>query len=90
MLIELTACEIIEASNGEEAIALYASHKPDLVFMDIIMPVKDGLEAVAEIMNESASARIVMLTSVGTKENLLKALKLGACDFIQNRLIKQD
>ena len=66
-----------------EAIRLYKETIPNLVFMDIVMPEKDGLEAVAEIRLHDQKAKIVMLSSVGTKENLKTALKLGAVDFIQ-------
>lgn len=81
-------CEIIEAKNGQEAIDQFDNEKPDLVFMDIMMPVKDGLEAVAEIMTMHTKAKIVMLSSVGTKSNLQKALKFGAVDFVQKPVDK--
>lgn len=83
MIKYLTECSIIEAVNGKDAIEQFEEHKPDLVFMDITMPVKDGLEAVAEIMTMHQDAHIVMLSSVGTKSNLEKALKFGAKDFLQ-------
>lgn len=82
-LDNLGTFEYAEAKNGQEAIDLYNSFKPDLVFMDIMMPVRDGLEAVAEIKSLHQEATIVMLSSVGTKTNLQKALKFGAVDFIQ-------
>ncbi|MCF8019736.1 response regulator transcription factor [Petrocella sp. FN5] len=76
-------CEIIEANNGDVAVLAYKEHKPNLVFMDIMMPIKDGLESLAEIILEDANAKVVMLSSVGTKSNLQTALKIGAIDFIQ-------
>lgn len=76
-------CEVIEAKNGEIAISAYLEHKPNLVFMDIMMPVKDGLEALAEIILADKNAKVIMLSSVGTKSNLQTALKVGAVDFIQ-------
>jgi len=48
-----------------------------------MMPEKDGLEAVAEILTKHLDAKIIMLSSVGTKSNLQKALKFGVKDFIQ-------
>ncbi len=83
MIQFLTECTILEAINGQDAIEQYEEHNPDLVFMDITMPIKDGLEAVAEIMTLHQDAHIVMLSSVGTKSNLEKALKFGAKDFLQ-------
>lgn len=79
----LVDCDLYEAKNGVEAIERFNEETPDLVFMDIMMPEKDGLEAVAEIMVEHIDAKIVMLSSVGTKSNLQKALKFGAVDFVQ-------
>lgn len=72
-----------EAKNGQEAIDLYAAHQPDIVFMDIIMPEKDGIEALRDIRVLDSKAVVIMLSSVGTKNNLKMALSLGASDFIQ-------
>jgi two-component system chemotaxis response regulator CheY len=75
--------DVLEASNGQEAIDIYKFNNPDLVFMDMIMPIKNGIEAVTEIVQFDPSARVVILSTVGTKANLKKALEAGACDFIQ-------
>lgn len=74
--------EIIEAANGQEAVAAYFEHKPDLVIMDITMPVMDGLEALQKIKGEDPSATIVMCSAMGQENMVLDALKLGAQDFI--------
>lgn len=79
----ISECEVLEAKNGQLAVDMYRQHKPDLVFMDIMMPVKDGLEALAEIVLMDNKAKVIMLSSVGTKTNLQTALKVGAVDFIQ-------
>lgn len=73
----------IEASNGQEAIDLYKAEKPDLVFLDIVMPVKDGIAAVNEICEFDKAADIVMVSSVGTQAQLKLAIEAGAKDFIQ-------
>lgn len=75
--------EILEAGDGQSAVDTYKDHRPDLVFMDIVMPVKSGIEAVAEIKAFDSSARVVMASTVGTKTNLRKALEAGAYEFIQ-------
>ena len=75
--------EFIEASNGQEAVDLYHQEKPDIVFLDIVMPVKDGIAAVKEIIKEDASALIVIVSSVGTQVQLKSAIEAGAKDFIQ-------
>ena len=82
----LTLCgsfDILEATDGQKAVDMYKENNPDLVFMDIVMPVKDGIQAVSEIKAFDEKAKIVMASSSGTKEHLKKAIKAGAIDFIQ-------
>lgn len=81
--------DVLEAKDGRKAVSFYQSFKPDMVFMDIMMPVLSGLEATEQIMAKDPSANIVMLSSVGTKANLKKALQLGAKDFIQKPFDKE-
>ncbi|MCI8372852.1 MAG: response regulator [Lachnospiraceae bacterium] len=85
-LISIGCTNIIEAANGTMAVEIYKSQKPDLVFLDIVMPEKNGIEATREIMEYDKDAYIVMASSVGTQTNLREALKLGAKDFIQKPL----
>jgi len=83
MILEIGNHDVIEAVNGENAIAVYKENKPDLVYMDIIMPVLNGIGAINGIIEIDKNAKVIMLSSVGTKENLSEALKAGAVDFIQ-------
>ncbi len=73
----------IEGKNGAEAVELYKKEKPDLVFMDIVMPEKDGTTALADIKEFDKDAVIIIVSSVGTQEQLKRAIQLGAKDFIQ-------
>lgn len=73
----------IEATNGQDVIDLFKSEKPDLVLLDIVMPVKDGITAVNEIIQADSDACIIMVSSVGTQSHLKMALEAGAADFIQ-------
>ncbi len=73
----------LEASNGQEAIDLYKEHKPELVFVDIVMPIKDGVEAIHEIREFDPSAHVIVVSSVGTQTQLKNAIMEGARDFIQ-------
>ena len=82
--------EIIEAVNGQKAVEKYQSEKPDLVFMDIIMPEKSGVDALVDIMAIDKNAKIVMASSVGTQENLKQAIMAGAYDFLQKPIENDD
>ena len=74
---------IYEASNGEDAVRLALEHKPDLIFLDLVMPVKDGITAIQEIKAALPDADIVVVSSVGTQGQLRNALESGANDFVQ-------
>lgn len=75
--------EILEAENGNEAVEAVKKEKPDLVFLDIVMPDKDGIEALKEIKEISPDTKVIMASSVGTSKNLKIAVENGAYDFIQ-------
>lgn len=79
---------IFEASDGEGAIEVYKQHKPDLVFLDIVMPKKDGNTTIDEIMAFDKDAKIIIVSSVGTQSQLKSALESGATDFIQKPINK--
>ena len=71
------------AKNGVEGIKLYTEKKPDIVCMDLVMPVMDGLQAIRSIINLDGNARIVVISSVGgVGENVTEALKFGARNII--------
>ncbi|MCR4590240.1 MAG: response regulator [Lachnospiraceae bacterium] len=74
---------VIEVFDGQEAIDTYLAEKPDVVFLDIVMPVKDGITAAKEICESDPKAYIVMVSSVGTQVHLREAIKAGAKDFLQ-------
>ncbi len=71
-----------EAANGNEAVEQYKLLQPDLVTMDITMPVKDGITATREIMTFDSSAVVVMCSAMGQKAMVLDAIQAGAVDFI--------
>jgi two-component system chemotaxis response regulator CheY len=84
---------ISEVSNGEDAVNFCKENKPELVFLDIVMPVKDGVTATGEIMAANPDTKIIIVSSVGTQTHLKEAIKAGAKDFIQKpideELLKQ-
>jgi two-component system chemotaxis response regulator CheY len=73
---------IIEGKNGVEAVNLYDVHKPHLVFMDIVMPKKTGLEALKEIKEKHEDAKVVICSSMGQAAYINEAIRLGSLDFI--------
>ena len=81
---------VAEAVNGEEAVALYDSAKPDLVTLDVTMPVMDGVEALKKIMEKDAAAKVIMLTAAGQKDRIMEALKVGAKAFISKPFDEAD
>lgn len=83
ILSSMGAVHFIEAVNGKETVEKYISEKPDVIFLDIIMPIKDGITAVKEIIAEDSAAQIIIVSSVGTQQQLKAAIEAGAKDFIQ-------
>lgn len=71
-----------EGSDGEQAIALYRQHRPDVTIMDLRMPKKSGVEATAEIRREDPTARIIVLTTFDGDEDIYRALQAGARGYL--------
>lgn len=74
--------DVIEGKNGAEAVELYDIYRPGLVFMDIIMPKKNGLEALKEIIEKHKYAKIIICSSMGQRGYINEAIRLGCMDFI--------
>ena len=81
-LSEVNLDNIIEAKDGEEAVALFKEKHPDLVLLDITMEKKNGLEALAEIMEADPQAQVIMCTAIGQQQTVMEALELGAIDYV--------
>lgn len=71
-----------EANNGIEAIKLYQKLRPDLMTLDILMPELDGLEVLKQIMASHSDAKVIIISCAITRERVMKALSLGAKNFI--------
>ncbi|MGW1354287.1 response regulator [Streptomyces sp. NPDC002409] len=71
-----------DAADGRQAVAEAASHRPDVVLLDIYMPVHGGLAAVAPLLALAPAPRVLMLTTFGTDDNVLTALRDGAAGFL--------
>ncbi|WP_053724748.1 response regulator transcription factor [Streptomyces sp. WM6378] len=73
---------VAEATNGREAVELARSHAVDVVLLDIQMPEMDGLSALAELRRTVPAARVIILTTFGERENVLRALEHGGAGFL--------
>lgn len=81
--LEAMNCEVLEAKNGKEAVMINLQEKLDCVFLDIVMPEVGGIEALQVIKEVNPDLQVIMLSSAGTPQKLMKTLKMGASDFIQ-------
>ena len=73
---------VFDATNGQEAIDAYFKYKPDLVTMDITMPDMDGITAVKHIIKDEKEAKIIMITSHGQEDMVIKSIQAGAVGYI--------
>jgi two-component system chemotaxis response regulator CheY len=81
---------IIEAANGQEAVIAYARHKPDLVLLDVNMPVLDGVQALEKIREADPDALVVMLTSLTNRQTVEECVRLGAADYLRKDLPRDE
>ena len=77
-------CEILEAGNGVEGLAVAAKENPDLVLLDVTMPVMDGVEMLTKLKADPAlkGIPVIMLTAEGGRDNVLKIAKIGVRDYL--------
>ena len=74
---------ILDAADGQEAVELYKEHVPDIVFLSLLMPEKDGATTISEIMEINPNADIIVVSSMGTQSQIKQTFQLGAKEFIQ-------
>jgi NarL family two-component system response regulator LiaR len=70
------------AANGQEAVRLARTLQPDVILLDLVMPVKDGLQAILEIRQTNPAARVLVLTSYADDEKVFPAIKAGALGYL--------
>lgn len=74
---------VAEAANGVEALREFTAHKPDVVLLDLVMPERDGKQALEDILAADAGARVVILSSLGAESDIEHCLRIGAKSYLQ-------
>lgn len=82
LLNQFTRAQVCEARNGREAVEQFRLWSPDISFLDIDMPERDGLDVLAEIRSTGAPAFVVMVSALGSLAKVQQALELGVKGFI--------
>jgi two-component system chemotaxis response regulator CheY len=90
ILRQLGAPKIIEASNGEEGVAAYIRENPDLVLLDVNMPIMDGIETLKKLKQIDPDCVAVMLTSLANRQTIEQAIELGAANYIRKDTSRED
>jgi two-component system cell cycle response regulator len=77
-------CTVVEASNGEEGLAAAAKEKPDLIVLDVTMPVMDGVTMLGKLKEDPAlkTIPVIMLTAESGRDNVLHIARLGVRDYL--------
>ena len=90
-ILEEGGHEIVdEAANGQEGVQKFQACKPDIVTMDITMPVLDGMEALKMIKALKPDMKVVMVTAAGQKNEMIDCIKLGANEFLTKPFDKEE
>lgn len=90
LLKQLGPVSIVEASNGQEAIARYQQERPDLVLMDVNMPVLDGIGALRALREIDPDVIVIMLTSLASRQIVEEAADLGAVNYVRKDTPKDE
>ena len=80
--LEDSGFEVLQAENGRLGLETFRREKPDLVMLDLRMPEMDGLEVLGHIIKDSPDTPVILVSGMGTIGDAIKALKLGAWDYI--------
>jgi DNA-binding NarL/FixJ family response regulator len=81
---------VAEAADGDEAIASYRTHRPDITLMDLRLPKKSGIEAIAAIRGEFPTARIIVLTTYAGDVQALRAFRSGASGYLLKTMLRTE
>ena len=81
---------VAEAGNGEEGVAAFERHHPDVTLVDLRMPVMEGVELVRQIREREPRARVIILTTYDTDDEISRALKAGAKAYVLKDIVAGD
>lgn len=83
--------KVVTAANGEQALKAVDEHKPELILLDLMMPVMDGFEVIRRLRAnpETADIQIVILSALNSNEDIVKGFQLGANEFITKPIIME-
>ena len=90
LLRHLGVSRIMEAPNGAEALEVYKRESPDLVMLDVNMPIMDGIETLRALKQLNPDAVVVMLTSLANRQTIDEAVALGAANYIRKDAPPED
>lgn len=85
-LLRKEGFKYVVATNGEEALKKITQERPDLIFMDITMPAMDGLEVLKQMREQNNRTPVIIITGFGTMQTAIKAIQLGAFDYLTKPL----
>jgi len=78
------------AANGQEAVEMWSRHRPDVTLLDLRMPVMDGVTATEEIRRQDSTAKIIILTTYDTDNEILRAIRAGAKAYLLKDSQRED
>ncbi len=90
ILKQLGATTLYEAANGRDAMEIFKRESPNLILLDVNMPIQDGIQTLREIRELSTDCVVVMLTSLANRQTVEEALELGADNYIRKDTPKDD
>ncbi len=85
-ILEDEGYRTLSTLSGNEALALYETEQPDVVFLDIWLPDRDGLQTLQAIKEKDPNAAVIMMSGHGTSATAVKSIKMGAHDYLEKPL----
>jgi len=83
LVLRIGATSVLEAANGQQAVEIYERERPELVLLDVNMPVMDGIETLRRLMEIDPDCVVVMMTSLINRQTVDQALELGASGYVR-------